>query len=207
MPPLSLHYRTVENPHFGALSLVADDAGALVALHFGEFTPALLPLQQAAQAEGGTCQPDALGKTDRACAALDEYFAGTRRDFDDLPLAPRGGTAFQRVVWAELRRIPFGETRSYGQLAAALGKPGASRAVGRANGANPIPLVVPCHRVIGANGALTGFSAVGGIATKRGLLAFERSQARSSDRSAAQIEINFAGPLHRATGCLPGLPR
>ena len=104
-----------------------------------------------------------------AIAQLEAYFTGRRRAFD-LPLAP-AGTAFQLSVWRALRSIPYGETISYGELAHRVGNPRASRAVGLANGANPLPIVVPCHRVIGANGALTGFG--GGLPTKQALLALE----------------------------------
>jgi methylated-DNA-[protein]-cysteine S-methyltransferase len=100
---------------------------------------------------------------------LAEYFAGRRRVFD-LPLAPRG-TGFQALVWRALVAIPFGETRSYGALARAIGRPAASRAVGAANGKNPIAIIVPCHRVIGASGDLTGYA--GGLATKKWLLDHE----------------------------------
>jgi methylated-DNA-[protein]-cysteine S-methyltransferase len=100
---------------------------------------------------------------------LQEYFAGTRRDFD-LPLAPRG-TEFQVRVWRALAGIPFGQTISYSQLAHRVGKPTAMRAVGAANGRNPLPIVLPCHRVIGADGSLTGFG--GGLPTKRFLLQLE----------------------------------
>jgi methylated-DNA-[protein]-cysteine S-methyltransferase len=100
---------------------------------------------------------------------LDEYFAGVRREFD-LPLHFEG-TTFQRRVWNELTRIPYGETWSYGQLASRIGNPGASRAVGLANGRNPISILVPCHRVIGADGSLTGYG--GGLERKRWLLAHE----------------------------------
>jgi methylated-DNA-[protein]-cysteine S-methyltransferase len=100
---------------------------------------------------------------------LREYFAGHRRTFD-LPLAPQG-TGFQQIVWNALLAIPFGQTRSYGQIAAAIGRPAASRAVGAANGRNPIAIIVPCHRVIGASGDLTGYG--GGLPTKRWLLAHE----------------------------------
>ena len=99
----------------------------------------------------------------RAAEQLAEYFAGERREFD-LPLAPRG-TGFQERVWRALLAIPFGETRSYGELARAIGRPSASRAVGMANGRNPISIMVPCHRVIGANGTLTGYG--GGLPAKR----------------------------------------
>jgi methylated-DNA-[protein]-cysteine S-methyltransferase len=101
---------------------------------------------------------------------LDRYFAGRLRVFD-LPLAPRG-TPFQQRVWAELVRIPFGATTSYGAIARTLGDPAATRAVGTANGRNPLPIIIPCHRVIGAGGALTGFG--GGLARKRFLLALEQ---------------------------------
>ncbi len=102
-------------------------------------------------------------------AQLDEYFAGTRRRFD-LPLAPRG-TPFQLKVWRELRKIPYGKTITYAVLAHRAGNDAACRAVGAANGRNPLPIVVPCHRVIGSDGSLTGFG--GGIAAKRKLLELE----------------------------------
>lgn len=107
---------------------------------------------------------------DRARRQLDEYFAGRRRAFE-LALAPRG-TAFQRAVWRQLVAIPFGATTSYGALARALGCPTAARAVGAANGQNPISIVVPCHRVIGKDGALRGYA--GGEPRKRWLLDHER---------------------------------
>lgn len=100
---------------------------------------------------------------------LQEYFQGSRREFD-LPLAP-DGTEFQQQVWAELRRIPFGETISYGELARRINNPKAVRAVGLANGRNPISIVIPCHRVIGANGKLTGYG--GGLERKKRLLELE----------------------------------
>lgn len=107
----------------------------------------------------------------RAIAQLTEYFAGARRVFD-LPLA-LDGTAFQQRVWQTLLDIPHGATWSYGELARAIGKPSASRAVGAANGKNPISIIVPCHRVIGANGDLTGYG--GGMPAKRWLLAHEHA--------------------------------
>ena len=106
-------------------------------------------------------------------AQLEGWFAGERQAFD-LALAPEG-TAFRKAVWGELMRIPYGETISYGEIARRLGDPSASRAVGAANGANPLPIVVPCHRVIGANGKLTGFG--GGLPTKQWLLEHERRHA------------------------------
>ncbi|MDE0272361.1 MAG: methylated-DNA--[protein]-cysteine S-methyltransferase [Gammaproteobacteria bacterium] len=101
---------------------------------------------------------------------LDGYFARRRQRFD-LPLAPTG-TAFQRKVLEALQAIPYGETRSYKEVAAAIGKPRAVRAVGAANGRNPIPIIIPCHRVIGSDGSLTGFG--GGLEVKRALLALEQ---------------------------------
>ena len=101
--------------------------------------------------------------------ALLAYFAGERRDFD-LPLAP-AGTDFQRAVWETLRAIPYGQTRTYGEIAAAVGRPRAVRAVGQANHVNPLPIFIPCHRVVGKGGALTGYA--GGLDLKRALLALE----------------------------------
>ena len=111
--------------------------------------------------------PAALGAARRQ---LIEYFAGARHDFD-LPLAA-DGTPFQHRVWDALRRVPYGKTISYGELARRIGKPTASRAVGAANGRNPIAIVVPCHRVIGADGTLIGYG--GGLPVKEALLALER---------------------------------
>jgi methylated-DNA-[protein]-cysteine S-methyltransferase len=105
-------------------------------------------------------------------AQLEAYLAGKLREFD-LPLAAEG-TAFQRGVWGALRGIPWGETRSYREIARELGRPAAVRAVGAANGQNPIPIIIPCHRVIGADGSLTGYG--GGLARKRWLLSLERAQ-------------------------------
>lgn len=107
-----------------------------------------------------------------AVRQLNAYFAGKLTEFD-LPLAPEG-TPFQRTVWEELRRIPYGETISYGELARRIGNPNASRAVGLANGSNPIAIVIPCHRVIGSTGKLTGFG--GGLEVKRRLLEIELPQ-------------------------------
>ena len=106
----------------------------------------------------------------QAVAALEDYFAGKRQKFDDLTLAP-SGTEFQKRVWQALYKIPFGETRSYGDIARAIDNPKGMRAVGLANGKNPIPIIVPCHRVIGADGTLTGFG--GGLPAKKWLLEHE----------------------------------
>ena len=118
---------------------------------------------------GSRPEPKAGEHLERAVSQLDEYFRGERRQFDlalDLE-----GTAFQRLVWDALARIPFGETRSYGVIAGEVGRPAAARAVGAATGRNPAPVIVPCHRVVGASGSLTGFA--GGLDTKRALLAHE----------------------------------
>lgn len=118
--------------------------------------------------------PDADGHPvlDAAARQLDEYFAGDRRTFD-LPLA-LDGTEFQEAAWRALAGVPYGETRTYGEQADAIGRPGAFRAVGAANGRNPIPVILPCHRIVGANGDLTGFA--GGIDVKRRLLDLEQQQ-------------------------------
>ena len=114
-------------------------------------------------------------------AKISQYFAGKRQHFD-LPLDPQG-TPFQRTVWDALLAIPFGETRTYGQLAKQLGNPNATRAVGAANGRNPIAIIVPCHRVVGSTGKLTGFA--GGLHTKSFLLELEARSLRLTAASAA----------------------
>ena len=146
-------YDTIDSP-LGEL-LLAGDGDALTALHMD-------------------ATPDPRWRRDpapfrEASAQLRSYFAGELREFD-LPLAPRG-TAFQRQVWDALREIPYGTTIGYAELAAAAGRPGAARAAGAANGRNPIAVVIPCHRVIGASGALTGYG--GGLGRKRLLLDLE----------------------------------
>jgi methylated-DNA-[protein]-cysteine S-methyltransferase len=114
-----------------------------------------------------------------ARAQVDEYFAGERREFE-LELEP-AGTPFQRGVWRAVREIPYGTTSTYGELAARLGKTSSARAVGAANGLNPISIVIPCHRVVGARGALTGYA--GGLERKRRLLELEADGGRSDTRS------------------------
>lgn len=145
---------------FGEVGIAADGQG-LVALSLcrGEDPPRTEP----------DWQRGASKLTDEAARQLDEYFVGERRQFD-LPLAPRG-TDFQRRVWDGLLQIPFGETRSYRDQAEALGNLKAIRAVARANGANPVAIVIPCHRVIGADGSLTGYA--GGLDMKARLLTLE----------------------------------
>jgi methylated-DNA-[protein]-cysteine S-methyltransferase len=145
----------------GALTLAATGRG-LAAVLWQNDDPRRVPLALA-----GTDPEHPVLR--EAARQLDDYFAGRRRAFD-LPLDVHG-TAFQKRVWAELLRIPYGETRSYGAIARALGDPNLMRAVGAANGRNPLSIVAPCHRVVGAAGQLTGFA--GGLAAKRFLLALE----------------------------------
>lgn len=152
--------KTISSP-VGALKLVASDAG-LAAILWENDDPRRVRLA-AAEEDGNH---PLLLETERQLA---EYFAGTRRSFS-LPL-DFTGTDFQNRVWQALLAIPFGETRSYGEIARLLGKPRAVRAVGAANGRNPISIVAPCHRVIGADGKLTGFA--GGLKAKAHLLALE----------------------------------
>ncbi|QDQ26804.1 methylated-DNA--[protein]-cysteine S-methyltransferase [Chitinimonas arctica] len=147
---------------FGDMVGVVDETGALLSLSFGPDAVA------AAERRGAQWQAARLVEVRRQ---LGSYLAGELRRFS-LPLAAPG-TPFQREVWAALCEIPYGETRSYGELARALGQPGAARAVGRANATNPIGLVVPCHRVIGADGSLTGYAA--GLPRKQALLRFEQA--------------------------------
>lgn len=153
-------YTMLASP-IGELTLIASDA-ALVAIHFAD-----QPLS--AFRRGVPERDDGHPVLAEARRQLTEYFAGERSEFD-LPL-DFGGTDFQRAVWAELCRIPHGATRSYADVATALGRPTATRAVGAANGRNPIPIIAPCHRVIGKNGTLTGFG--GGLPLKEKLLALE----------------------------------
>lgn len=161
----------IDSP-IGPLLLVADDR-ALCAVYFPNHPDGAVlreaPAPAAAAARASQATPAAQQILRDTARQLGEYFAGTRRDFE-LPLET-GGTEFQQQVWRALCSIPFAITWSYGQLATSVGNRNASRAVGAANGKNPIPIIVPCHRVIGANGSLTGFG--GGEATKRWLLDHE----------------------------------
>jgi methylated-DNA-[protein]-cysteine S-methyltransferase len=158
---VSLACKIMESP-VGKLNLVASDQG-LVAILWENDNPRRVRLDELTTNDR---QP-VLVETERQ---LREYFAGKRKTFS-VPLDMRG-TRFQKDVWEALLAIPFGETRSYGQLAAQLGNPRATRAVGAANGRNPISIIVPCHRVIGSSGKLTGFA--GGLDTKAHLLHLEQ---------------------------------
>ena len=158
-----MKHRIIDSP-LGPLTLVVNAEGFLCALYN----------------DGQKYYPDAeeLGERDDTIAAsavaeLAEYFAGTRAAFS-VPTAA-SGTDFQRRVWAALTGIPAGQTRTYGEIAGQLGRPGASRAVGAATGRNPISIIVPCHRLVGASGAMTGYA--GGVARKVWLLAHERALA------------------------------
>ncbi|MDX2603635.1 methylated-DNA--[protein]-cysteine S-methyltransferase [Streptomyces caniscabiei] len=154
---------TVVDSPYGPLTLVADD-GVLCGLYMTE------QRHRPPQEGFGARDDTAFGE---AREQLEAYFGGELREFT-LQLRLRG-TPFQRQVWEQLVRIPYGETRSYGQLAGALGNPKASRAVGLANGRNPVGIIVPCHRVVGADGSLTGYG--GGTERKQRLLDFERGAA------------------------------
>lgn len=155
---MQLRYRTVESP-VGPLTL-AGEGSTLMHLRMSDQT------HEPDRSEWMPAGADAFADV---VEQLDAYFAGSLTEFDvDLELA---GTEFQRRVWAALQTIPYGETRSYGQIAEQIGSPGASRAVGLANGRNPVGIIVPCHRVIGSGGGLTGYG--GGIDRKRALLTLE----------------------------------
>jgi len=154
-------YTTIKSP-VGPLLLAADELG-LRRVCFENSKPTAPPPQDWKQDRGPFTE---------VIRQLQAYFGGELKDFD-LPLSLEG-TEFQLHVWRSLRTIPYGETISYGQLAQRIGKPKAVRAVGLANGCNPIPIIIPCHRVIGSDGSLTGFG--GGLPSKRKLLALECRQ-------------------------------
>lgn len=165
-----LHFRleTMESP-IGTLLIVTDDEARLRALHWDDDAEALE--EKLRRRYGSTCTlRRENAPPSKARQALAAYFEGDLRATESIAVAP-AGTEFQRDVWAALRAIPAGQTMSYGRLAAKIGRPKAMRAVGLANGANPIGIVVPCHRVIGADSSLTGFG--GGLDRKRWLLSHE----------------------------------
>ncbi|MFF9979342.1 methylated-DNA--[protein]-cysteine S-methyltransferase [Streptomyces erythrochromogenes] len=166
---MNAQQHTVVDSPYGPLTLVASD-GVLSGLY--------MTGQRHRPAEESFGERVAAGEEPfpEVVRQLAAYFAGELTDFD-LPLRLEG-TEFQRSVWEQLARIPYGETWSYGELAAKLGKPNASRAVGLANGKNPVGIIVPCHRVIGASGSMTGYG--GGVERKVRLLAFEAGQGLTS---------------------------
>lgn len=155
---------TVIDSVVGTLTLVAEE-GAIVGLY--------MDLQRHRPDDDALGEPEARGREvepfKAAADQLDAYFAGELTRFD-LPLAPRGSD-FQQRVWAALQEIPYGRTESYGELAERIGSPGGARAVGLANGKNPIGIIIPCHRVVGADGSLTGYG--GGLDRKKQLLDLE----------------------------------
>jgi len=153
----------------GTLTLVWDEQGALRALDFDGFEERF---QRLLVAHYGKCDLSQAQAPNELGSALEAYFAGDFGPVDRLTVRTNG-TPFQQQVWAALREIPAGTTMSYGQLAQKTGRPSASRAVGRANGSNQVGIVVPCHRVIGADGSLTGYG--GGMDRKRWLLDHERT--------------------------------
>lgn len=162
-------HAVVESTPIGPVTILADGA-QIVGLYMQTYAHGADPSEYGARVECRGDGPAADPLLADAAGQLTEYFAGDRTDFD-LPLRLQG-TDFQQRVWRALCDIPFGATWSYGELAAHIGNPTASRAVGLANGRNPISIIVPCHRVIGADGSLTGYG--GGIERKRWLLAHER---------------------------------
>jgi methylated-DNA-[protein]-cysteine S-methyltransferase len=167
---------------------VCDSQGALRMVDWSDHEVRALRLLDIHYGKGGytlSKQRDPFGLTTRLAA----YFAGDIHAIDDIPTAT-AGTAFQREVWNALRAIPAAGTISYGQLAERIGRPRAVRAVGLANGSNPVGVVVPCHRVIGANGSLTGYG--GGLPRKEWLLAHERAHTQNNSASAPQSELAFA---------------
>lgn len=168
---MSMH-RTISTS-IGDLTLAADDDGAITQVGFGGEAGAG-DNGQAAGSGDAAAGSTAAAALDAAATQLREYLAGERTAFD-LPLRPHGNP-FEQLVWAELARIPYGETTSYGEIARRIGHPGSARAVGRANGRNPIAIVLPCHRVIGSDGSLTGYG--GGLDLKRALLTLEAETAR-----------------------------
>ena len=172
----------------GELIYVCDREGALRMIDWSDHNPRGERLLTIHYGKGGYAliqQRDPFGLTTR----LDTYFAGDIHAIDDIPTAT-AGTAFQRDVWRALREIPAAETISYGKLAERIGRPRAVRAVGLANGSNPVGVVVPCHRVIGANGSLTGYG--GGLHRKEWLLAHERAHTPQSESKTSQPQLTFA---------------
>ena len=177
----------------GTLLAVADATGALRAVDWEDYEERLVRLFRL---HYGAAYRLAEGRI-AARAALAAYFDGHRGAIDALPVAT-GGTPFQRTVWRALREIPCGATISYAELARRIGRPSAVRAVGLANGANPVSIVVPCHRVIGSDGSLTGYG--GGIERKRWLLAHEGvALSRSRDAEGAIGAASAAPSLHRSS--------
>jgi methylated-DNA-[protein]-cysteine S-methyltransferase len=178
---LQLFIERIDTP-IGELLLVADRGKNLRAVDWTEYEPRMRRLLRLHYGEDGFTLEPATSSGDLA-ARMKRYFAGELGAIDDLPVQT-AGTPFQRAVWSALREIPRGATESYGKLAQRIGRPSAIRAVGLANGSNPIGIVVPCHRVVGANGSLTGYG--GGMERKRWLLEHEGAHTRSFTMSLAK---------------------
>jgi len=177
---MKLYTHSMNTP-CGELILAVDEAGALVRVVF--------PNEHADWAKEAVAKRHTLiedaGRCAHVVSQLEEYFQGKRNHFD-LTLRPEG-TDFQRSVWQALQSIPFGKTITYKELAVRIGNPSAVRAVGRANGSNPIPIIIPCHRVIGADGSLTGFG--GGLPLKEYLLTLEGVPVRSQEPMLKQLAL------------------
>jgi methylated-DNA-[protein]-cysteine S-methyltransferase len=157
-------FQTRYESRFGTLTLLSDGE-SLTAVRFSS------------QADDSQLSADSTQLLQETCRQLDAFFSGELKKFE-LPLAPQIGTEFQQAVWHELRRVPYGTTITYTELARRVGRPAAVRAVGAANGRNPLPIVVPCHRVIGADGRLTGYA--GGLHLKQTLLDLESGRLPAS---------------------------
>jgi methylated-DNA-[protein]-cysteine S-methyltransferase len=151
--------------------LLVSNGDAILALDYAGYEDRMMGFLNRRFADLKLAAPD---RPSRFAEAVQAYFDGDLTGIDTLPIDP-GGTPFQQTMWAELRKVPAGTTTTYGALAARLGKASASRAVGMANGRNPIAIILPCHRVIGADGSLTGYA--GGLERKRWLLVFEAGTA------------------------------
>jgi methylated-DNA-[protein]-cysteine S-methyltransferase len=179
--PESLTLDRIESP-IGPVLIATDEAGALRALDFHNDETGLRRLLKRQYGEIAI----AVGRSATPVrTAFERYFAGDIRALEGVPVRTVG-TGFQRKVWAALQTIPAGETRSYGQIAAQIGEPAAVRAVGLANGANPIGMVIPCHRVIGADGSLTGFG--GGLDRKRWLLRHEGARFKEQKVASRRLQ-------------------
>lgn len=194
-----IHFNRFDSP-LGTLLATAED-GVLTGLYFSE--QKYHPATTIGWIEDGEAQPFPIVRRQ-----LDEYFAGRRRVFD-FPMRPGGcrATSFQQAIWDAIAAVPYGATTTYAQLAAACGRPSAARAAGAATGRNPISVVIPCHRIVGGSGALTGYA--GGLPRKRALLGFERSIAEgragalnqlSPDDLFAAVEANAAPAAMAAPG-------
>jgi methylated-DNA-[protein]-cysteine S-methyltransferase len=179
----ALTTRRVDSP-FGQLTIVGSPAGLRAILWPGD-DPARVGLA------GVALHADSIDVLDETVDQLDEYFSGNRTGFN-LPLDLHG-TPFQLATWRALAEIPYGETRTYAEQAARLGCPKATRAVGTANGRNPLSIVLPCHRIVGSDGALHGFA--GGLAAKAALLAFEQLRSGQGDRLRSVTLLPWPSPV------------